>query len=460
MILGILMPVGLAGCDNSDCEGDACLETGEVSGVSGDGTQTGESNGEAREGLEGDEDAAQASDETPSPETEVVDEKPAKECPAPTGDRPAAIAEMVGTFIDGYLYFFGGDNGFPIQCNSNPNPQGELWRFDVECGQWEKIHGDDEGPGPRTRATGVLDTQNNRLLVFGGRYREGKEGDYTIYNDVWALDMDTYDWTKLTTSGDVPSARWSSTGIYDPIRHRLVIFSGNDGVSGAIYYPVGDAFALDLKTNVWTQIGEDSPSTPPDRLFGASMYDSGRDAMILFGGTTAFFGPQLNDVWGLNLDTDTWELYNMGVGKAPEKRFWSSITHDVEGDRYVVFGGHDDGALANRNDVWVYTPGVDAWGRASGGDLLNPAAPAPAWCDFPVDFVIMEENTPERRHMHLTVLGDNRDLYVIGGKTDCGIVDDVWRLNMVNLSWELLFEPTVGVSCERYGIEGCESFCF
>ena len=449
MILLLLSPAAIAGCGGSEAAEGTNAAGVPLSGNNGNEVMPEGGVGTAPEkGLE------------TAPEGGVETAGPGDACPDPTGERPAAIAEMVGTYLDGHLYFFGGDNGFPIQCESNPNPQGELWSFDVACAQWEKIHGDGEGPGPRTRATGVMDTRNNRMLVFGGRYREGKQGDYTIYNDVWALDMDTYDWTQLETTGDIPSARWSSTGIYDPIRNRFIIFSGNDGVSGAIYYPVGDAFALNLETNVWKKIAEDSPSMPPDRLFAVSTYDDGRDAMIVFGGTTAFFGPQLNDVWALNLDTDTWELYNMGMDKAPEPRFWSSINLDEEGDRYVVFGGHDDGVLANRNDIWVYTPGADAWGRASGGDLVNPAAPAPSWCDYPVNFVLMEEDSPERRHMHLTLLGDNRDLYVVGGKTDCGIVDDVWRLNMSDLSWELLFEPTVGVSCERYGIEGCDSFCF
>ena len=164
--------------------------------------------------------------------------------------------------------FFGGDNGFPIQCSSNPNPMGELWFYDVQCAQWTLIDLVGDYPGARTRATGVLDTQENRLLVFGGRYREGKEGDYDIYNDVWALSLDDYTWQELQTSGNAPSPRWSSAGVYDPIRHRLIVTTGNDGVSGAIYNPTGDTFALDLATNAWSTIGGNSDSFPPARLSG------------------------------------------------------------------------------------------------------------------------------------------------------------------------------------------------
>ena len=74
--------------------------------------------------------------------------------------------------------------------------------------------------------------------------------------------------------------------------------------------------------------------------------------------------------------------------------------------------------------------------------------------------VLMEEDSPERRSMHLALPDGEGGIMVMGGKTDCGIVDDVWKLHLQNLSWESYQEPTVGVSCERYGIEGCDAFCF
>lgn len=437
----------LMGCGGAEEGGD------ELASTLVPQSDTGQSDLESDDGFESVNDGGDAI----APELEPDVSEPV--CPAPTGLRPTAIAEMVGVPVEGGFVFFGGDNGFPIQCSSNPNPQGELWLYDAGCSQWTLIEVDGLAPGARTRATGVLDTQDNRMLVFGGRYREAKEGNYDIYNEVWALDLDDYTWELLETSGEGPSPRWSSAGTYDPIRHKLIITTGNDGVSGANYSPTGDTFSLDLASGVWSPVGV-SGSQPIDRLFGATTYDPVRDAMVLFGGTTAFFGPMLNDVWLFHLDTETWELLSMGTGKAPEKRFWGSINYDEGADRYVAFGGHDDGVLGNRNDIWVFSPGPDVWGRATGGDLLNPDAPSPGFCDFPTNFVLMEEDSPERRSMHLAIGDGEGGVMVMGGKTDCGIVDDVWKLHLQDLSWELLQEPTVGVSCERYGIEGCDAFCF
>ena len=232
------------------------------------------------------------------------------------------------------------------------------------------------------------------------------------------------------------------------------------GTSGLDYFPSGDTHALDLDSLEWRVLEGGNGPDPADRLFAASAFDPTRDGMVLMGGTTNFFGPMLNDVWLLNLESEEWELMHMGTGKAPEKRFWGSIHVDTGNDRYVLFGGHDDGVLGNRNDLWVFTPDAEVWGRATGGDVFNLESPQPGFCDFPVNFVLMEEDTPERRHMHLAVSDGAGGVFIVGGKTDCGIVDDVWRLGLTDLSWEQLQEPTVGVSCERYGIEGCDGFCF
>lgn len=449
------------------CEGDTTVESTEAAAEQGIAE-------DARAEI-GDEDIAESSTENDSENGEMgtgegeegsefsegneSGEEPGKDCPPLDGVRPAAIAEMAGAYTPEGVVFFGGDNGFPIQCSSNPSPQGETWIFDPACAHWTLVEDDGSAPGARTRATGVFDSTENRLLVFGGRYRaQGTEGDYEIYNEVWALDLSAWSWELLETTGSAPVPRWSSAGIYDPVRHQFVITGGNDGVSGLNYEPVADTYVLDLESLVWE--ARSHQGGPNARLFGATAYDAKRQSMILFGGTTDFFGPMLNDLWSYDLGEETWTQLSSGSGKAPERRFWPSITVESAGDRYILFGGHDDGVLGNRNDLWVYTRGADVWGRASAGDELNPAAPAPGFCDFPTNFVIYLENTPERRSMHLAVSDGNGHALILGGKTDCGIVDDVWELTLGDFSWELLMEPTVGVSCERYGIEGCDAFCF
>lgn len=378
-------------------------------------------------------------------------------CPEPTGVRPDAIAEMQGVYDakKKRVVFFGGDTGFPIQCTSNPNPVGDLWSYDPQCNEWTLLN-NEPNPGKRTRHSAVYDSKRNRMVIFGGRVKENPEDTtYVLFNDVWALDLDTDSWSKISTVGDAPKARWSAAAIYDVSGDRLIVSAGNIGTSGTTYTPTADTWSLDFATSTWTKWDSTGPKA---RLFPASAYDAKRNTMVMFGGTTAFFGPMLNDTWLLHLDTLQWEQVHTGVVAAPKKRFWATTLIPDGSDTMVLFGGHDDEVLGNRNDVWTFDLTTQQWSMVTAGDQHNPAAPAPGFCDFPVNFVTMEENTPERRSGHLAVMMADR-IVVVGGKTDCGIVDDVWALDTKDFSFELLLEPTVGVACERFGIEGCASLC-
>ena len=257
-IAGVLMG-GLLGCGGDVEDSETGLSGVEVSstefrqGADGEETQVeGDEREDASAGADGGEESAVDT---------AIEEAPA--CPPPTGIRPSAIAEMAGAHLDGAVYFFGGDNGFPIQCSSNPNPVGDLWKYDVACNQWELLDANSAGPGARTRALGVLDSTHQRLLVFGGRYRDGKEGPYTIYNETWALDLNTLAWELLPTTGDAPTPRWSSAGMYDPVRHQLIVSGGNVGTSGLDYFPSGDTHALDLDSLERRVLREEMVRTPP-----------------------------------------------------------------------------------------------------------------------------------------------------------------------------------------------------
>ena len=80
-------------------------------------------------------------------------------------------------------------------------------------------------------------------------------------------------------------------------------------------------------------------------------------------------------------------------------------------------------------------------------------------CEFPADFTIPEEGSPERRYgfAHVT---DEEGALIIGGKTDCGNTNDVWRLRFEDASWESLRPTTEGEACNRSGRTTCTELCF
>ena len=49
---------------------------------------------------------------------------------------------------------------------------------------------------------------------------------------------------------------------------------------------------------------------------------------------------------------------------------------------------------------------------------------------------------------------------MFGGKTDCGLVDDVWAFDLTREAWFNLIEATAGQACVRENDpESCVAFC-
>ena len=128
-------------------------------------------------------------------------------------------------------------------------------------------------------------------------------------------------------------------------------------------------------------------------------------------------------------------------------------------NRLVLFGGHDDTALGNNNDIWTFDLAAQSWTRAPGGDAFNAPACMPAgecmMCNFPSDFTIFDAASPERRESQLfAILGDSAIMY--GGRTDCGLAKDTWSLDLGSLTWTQHNESPLGMTCFRSGSLNCE----
>jgi hypothetical protein len=190
----------------------------------------------------------------------------------------------------------------------------------------------------------VYDPVRDRMLVFGGSNRASGLAP----NDVWALTLaDPPNWVHLTPSGAAPSARNWHSAIYDPVRDRLLIFGGVDGVY------LNDVWMLSLAgTLTWTQLFP-TGAPPSARIGHVAIYDPVRDRMLVHGGTD---GTYFNDVWEMTLnETPEWTLLTP-TGIPPSGRITSAI-YDPLRDRMVVFGGYTGGAFAN--DVWELSFGAN-----------------------------------------------------------------------------------------------------
>lgn len=374
----------------------------------------------------------------------------AVDCSTRPLDLPGPRGEVGGAWDDTRkrLVIFGGDQGEPVECSSQPDFVGETWAWETDCGGFADLT-TDEGPPPRGRFASVGD--EGHLYIHGGRWREtGDTGRYTLYDDLWAFDYATDTWTLLAEEG--PGERSNHTLVV--AGRRLLLFGGNDSTNGASFSPLDDTWSFDLDAGTWEPL--DTTGDPVARLFHAAVVtDDGRTMYVYGGGDEgAFTGPFFADLQALDLDTLAWSEVH-GSRQAPDARIWANLAwHD---SRLYLFGGHDDGALGNTNQVWTYQAASDEWDELLGGDVL--ANDAVGFCDFPANFVEPDLASPERRDANVGVMDPDGQLWIFGGKTDCGIINDVWSFSSSSETWTEESPATSGEICLRAYAE-CETMCF
>lgn len=221
----------------------------------------------------------------------------------------------------------------------------------------------DPGPAPPTFEIplGAYDPVRNRLIVI----ETGLDGrSQPISAQALAFDPEPR-WSALAASGTPPLGRFLASLIYDPIRDRLLLFAG---------WGMNDVWALTLSgTPTWQQVAT-TGSPPPWRGGHSAIYDPIRDRMIVFGGYASAQPSGVAydaDTWALSLQSNTWSTLTPS-GAPPPAREGHGAIYDPDGDRMLVFAGHDAAGL--RNDLWALSLGDNlSWSEIQAGGPI----PAP-----------------------------------------------------------------------------------
>ena len=380
-----------------------------------------------------------------------------------TFDPPPPLNEHSGTYVEDHsmVVIFGGNTSVPENCGY-PAYTGEstTWIYydgplAPDCGPWVQLEG-----GPPGRARHSATYGENAVWIFGGRVRSGTSGPYQIFNDLWRFDVENRSWSQVTANNQSPPPRYNSSLVYDPTQRSLWIFGGNISRSALNPDAAKDLWRFDLATETWTRI--DTPNYLRDRMWHNMIFDTNRNRIVIFGGAdeTAFFDDAVyfNDLIWYNIAEETWGRAEGEV--APNGRFWSQMVYREASDTYLIFGGHDDQLLGNRNDIWTFSPKKGAWSQLETEDTYN--RPANGFCDFPPDFTNVVRDIPERRNAHSFSWSQRCDHGIIfGGKTDCGAVNDVWRYEP-DQGWLNRELATEGESCRRWrsNPDNCSNLCF
>jgi hypothetical protein len=249
------------------------------------------------------------------------------------------------------MMVFGGATGFPAPCVNDYHVMEQANTQNISH-TWLSVSPSGTLPGVRALQASAYDGNTNTLMIFGG-YNCAS----TYYNDVWIL-SDANDesgqpaWNQLQPMGTPPSARESSTAIYDPTTNSLVVYGGDAGGE-----PLGDVWLLSNANGsggsaAWTQLSP-SNSGPVPRSGHTATYDSVNNVMTIYGG---YDGTNvLGDVWVLSAANGksgaaTWSQLTSGQ----IRRFHSS-EYDPVSNQLITYGGNSGTALDQNPSSDVYT---------------------------------------------------------------------------------------------------------
>ena len=293
------------------------------------------------------------------------------------------------------------------------SPQAATATWSWNGSTWAKLPTNMPNPGPLISPGMVLNTDTNRVILFGGLdgVRES--------NQLWSWDGTV--WTELhplDPTLPVPGPRHLHAMAYDEKNKNVVIFGGLD--TGAPP-PANETprARKDLQdTWIWdgTNWHENTSMPHPSPRQGASMaYDRVEQKVILFGGTTL----------GLDWNNETWE-WNGTEWKArspatpPSKRGLTSMACDGTTGHVLLFGGKIEtftGGRTDYNDTY-------SW---DGNDWKT--VPAATFFGFPLAL-------PDARVNHAMAYDANRNKMVLSGGENFTTVNGVRTGHLLRDTWE------------------------
>ena len=256
----------------------------------------------------------------------------------------------------------------------------DVWAFDLATDTWVELSSGD-GPDARVSHAGVV--ADGKFIIHGGN-SSANGMSYTALEDVWAFDLDAKTWSELSTT-DGPDERLFHAGAVSDDGKTYYSFAGVRSFTSFL----NELWALDLETLQWTELHDGDDDAPTPRMAPNLVVDEERDRLLAFAGHDDTDLGNTNQMWAFDLTNRTWSELHTGDIYAnpaedfcdfpadftdpdyasPERRYLGSV-YETHADQMVLFGGKTDcGAV---NDVWTYDFETDAWTeefRATEGEI-------------------------------------------------------------------------------------------
>lgn len=159
---------------------------------------------------------------------------------------------------------------------------------------------------------------------------------------IYSTRVPNYGWVRVDME-DGPGPTQEAESVYDIGRNRLVMFGGVSKYLGNNQW--------DYIIETWEWDGHRwyaifSEENPPPRTDHSMAYDPARGVTVLFGGYAG--GERLSDTW--EWDGKTWK--KMEPDDFPSMRSGHEMVYDPARQRVILYGGYGDDVF--HNDAWAW----------------------------------------------------------------------------------------------------------
>ncbi|GIY19854.1 kelch domain-containing protein 3 [Caerostris darwini] len=238
------------------------------------------------------------------------------------------------------IYLWGGQNRF--------SASNILYCFDTKTQSWSKPVTSGMIPKPTDGHSACVIRDD--MYIFGG-YEEGFDN---FSQKTYKLNLITFTWQELNTSGALPSERDFHTA--SAFGNRMYIFGGRSFENLHDYYP-NDIVYLDVDTLMWIKPVCSSANPCGRRSHSAIVYNG---EIYIFGGYDGKQEKHMNDVHKYNPVTSVWtELKFLGTPPSPRRRHCSIIVDDLlylfggSSPTYIIDGGVESNSLKEHCDLYI-----------------------------------------------------------------------------------------------------------
>lgn len=207
--------------------------------------------------------------------------------------------------LENNMYIFGG-------CTTNATSFNDLWRFDLSRRQWIRPLATGTYPVPKAYTTMV--DYKDRLIVFGGWTYPSFSQYYqnvTIYNDIHFYCIKSNKWILINTTNPPPPMAGHSACIKGD---EMIVFGGliRSAAQNFQIQCSNDIWVLNLSTYNWRWQSTTKPRPSP--RYAQSLIRLDTDRLMVLGGVQTLQNRFVySDCWILTMKGPTWTWKEIAV---------------------------------------------------------------------------------------------------------------------------------------------------